>query len=366
MANVNVIASIVPNNIQSNGNSIANQEISKDTNELDYASVSEISNYLLEQAKHNNYKFSTIVFSSGLLFESEDILIVVGHGNFDSKGQYSIGDFSTNMITRLAKEKEKVALLSCFSSKIKLQNNLQLTYENEIDIKSAIGDLSTLLNWKPIYKFAPTNNILLDYFDPGDGGGGSYTQATIPFNGLRRAHSFLDGHIYWNLYSSTACTSLKNYMYANLGRLVEFTYTGTFLIEQGAGSGVYDLEYHTLTYDAWITKEGDMKHYMNYDDIERDNSDLGKYIKVKMEDLTEAYDVLGYEPFIDASNTFVTVLLETGLAFLGVWGLAALASKSAWGAIPGFAKVCLVVGIVLVVLAFIAALAVFIVSICWI
>ena len=69
LANTNVLNSIMPNNY-SNENQIKTEEnlIVSGSDELDFTSLDEISNYILNQAEYNDYKFTTVVYSSALLF----------------------------------------------------------------------------------------------------------------------------------------------------------------------------------------------------------------------------------------------------------------------------------------------------------
>ena len=114
-----------------------------------------------------------------MLFDSVDILIIIGHGHFDSSGCYYIGDYSEEWIQYYAQKKDTVALLGCYSAAVELSNNLQLTYQGRIDLLTAMNDLSELFEWTKMNAFLLAQNFYLhdlvpgDPGDPGGGGGGS-------------------------------------------------------------------------------------------------------------------------------------------------------------------------------------------------
>lgn len=363
-ANINVIASIVPSNIQANVSRKANQEISDDTNELDYTSVSEISNYLQEQAGYNDFKFSAIVYSAGLLFESEISLIVIGHGNFDTRGQYYIGDFSSKKISKIAEEKEMVALLSCYSSNVELENNLQLTYEEEIDIASAINELFKFLKWNQNAKFSPTNNIRLHDLDPGLGGGFDPNSPPAYFmNGYKMAQS---RSTYWNLRYESALISLTNYMLSNIGIRVEFSFSTTFYEEVSTDNWV--LKSHTATYDAWTFIEGDMKTYIKINNIVIDGSSKNKQISVKVDDLMVAVSQDGINGFLQTMQYLAGIF--AGIAGVFITGYIsvkiAIAVSTAAAALVGLATLCACLAIAFGFLTLYAIIACVVISLVWI
>lgn len=116
----------------------------------------EITSYLRTHAISNDFKFTTIVYSKGLLFLSDKTMIIIGHGNFDVYDQqFFIGDYSASQIQKLAEDKDTVALLACYSQMIALSGKQLLAYDNEIDLITAMDDLLELLQWeKKIRLFA--------------------------------------------------------------------------------------------------------------------------------------------------------------------------------------------------------------------
>lgn len=369
-ANLNAVVSIMPRNtMERDVKKVDNQTINTNTNEFDLKTLTEISNYIRIQADLNNFEISIMVYSSGLLFESDTSLIIIGHGYFDSKNQYFISDYSTNRIIRMAENKEVVALLSCYSSNIRIENNKLLTYNDKIDIESAMKDLFSLLDWTETYEFNPTRNFYLIELDPGGPGGDDdddLSDATIFVDGLRYAHSYLNGHLYWNLYYDSAIESLTNFMLNHKYRLVEFTFTGDFLIEQGHNTGIYELEYHTITYDAWCSIKSDTKTYVEIDDVKYDGVSKGKYYSIKADDLLEVLaDNAGQAGFLSTSMSLAAIFATIGGALIAAWAIFKVAARATAGFAP-LTKLCGILAIIAVSIAIILAISVWIVSICWI
>ncbi len=268
-ANINVITSITPANVYENidGNS-ENQNILTDYNDLDSNIILEISEYILNQANNFDFKISKIVYSAGLIIETQDTLIVIGHGYFDSDSQYFIGDYSKTNLVKMADSKDAVALLSCYSANVELENNKQLTFLNKIDVVSAMNELFVFLNWKETMKFIPTYNIQLFDLDPGGGNGWSLSNPPPNFNLLQRAHSF-DGdfHKYWNLLTASGIRSLSTYMMSHKYRTVDFTLKGEFLTQVTPNQNSYYINEITLKFDSWVHVESDMCDYIAIEEI---------------------------------------------------------------------------------------------------
>jgi hypothetical protein len=232
--------------------------------ELDYTSITEIDAFMRSAAKNNDYKFTRIYYSAALLYETKDALIVIGHGHFDSKGQYSIGDYNENEIHYLAKEKTIAILLACYSDIVILTNAKQLSFTNEIDVLTAMNELVTFLNWEVKNTFLPTNNIALHELDPGEGG--SYDPADVPvlFETKKEAYSGWDGS-YWDLSYETSIYLLSNWLLTHDCKVVLFTFEGEFLVE--LAPYYYVTEDYEITFKAWFKKELDLNDYLHMKDI---------------------------------------------------------------------------------------------------
>ncbi len=265
-ANITVIVSITPKSIQSNANETESRVIIDKTFDFDLITMTEISEFILTQVDNNNFGLTMIIYSSGLLFESDDTLIIFGHGHLNSENQYFIGDYSENSIYEMVKDKETVALLSCFSSNIKLTNDRQLTYETQIDLVSAMNDLITMLQWEKIASFLPSTNIQLFDLDPGPGGNGwSLSNPPPAFYKKRQAHTFDNYHRYWNLLTDSGIRSLSTYMLNNKWQKIEFTFEGEFLTEKTPNS--YYVKACNLKFDSFVITQSDVKDYFYIENI---------------------------------------------------------------------------------------------------
>jgi len=360
VANLQLISSVVPkHNWREPTEQVFEKKVSRnDAHELDYQTLVEVSEFILAAAEKNNYQFDCVVYSAALLFESEDALIIIGHGYFDSKQQYFIGDYSERAIQKMAHGRDIVALLACYSATIVLANKKQLTYQNSIDLLTAIKDLGNNLAWVQKSIFTPSQNILL--FDLESGGGGAIEDATIPWNGLRFARTGYDNGKIWNLWYDNAQILLKNFMLANQGIEVEFTLTGSYLIE--IATGTYQWYYHVLTYDAWLYMNSDDNIYLHIENIVKNDEKEKRIVDVKYKELSSLYTTQGYTPFITMTVLLCTLLCEIGLALLAPLGSALIKG----GAITGLIKVAAIIGVVFIVLAIITAIAVWIITITWI
>ncbi len=194
----------------------------------------------------------------GLLYETENSLIIIGHGYYDSNNQYYLADYSANRISRMAENKDFVALLACYSSNVILHNELALTYDNEVDLKSAVDDLLDVLDWDQHFAFIPSNNFMLFDLDPGPGAPGGITDA--PFsNGIKYIYSPSEG-LYWNLNTEAGFQGAGNWMFNNKYILVK-VYIANDYYKQIA-ENTYQLISGVATYDAWIIIQSDMNDYL--------------------------------------------------------------------------------------------------------
>jgi len=291
VANLQLISSVVPKyNWREPPGQVVEKVSKSNTCELNYQILIEISEYVLNTAEKNNYQFNCVVYSTALLFESEEVLIIIGHGHFDSKQQYSIGDYSAEKIYTLAQEKNVIALLACYSASLKFDNKKQLTYLDKIDLFTVMNDLCKFLSWMQATTYTSIENIILFDFDSGDSNGNQ--EPTYLMNGLRYAYSIHPeyGHkIYWNLYVDSARDALYNYMLGYKYILVIFYFSGNFLIEQPSGN--YELEYHCITYHAKIIIEGDMKNYLDLYNFEVDGAAKKRFAKkLKLDDINDIFE----------------------------------------------------------------------------
>ncbi|MCG3224146.1 MAG: hypothetical protein H7647_06745 [Candidatus Heimdallarchaeota archaeon] len=126
---------------------------------------------------------SSIYYSEAIVIETEEHLILFGHGSKDTK-QYSIGDISLSTIKNLAEDKEYVALISCYSSTVDLTNRQLLTFNGEVKFRIAIQALSSFLDLE-----LNTHRYRIDFalpipgpigLDPGGGGGGGDLPDPLP------------------------------------------------------------------------------------------------------------------------------------------------------------------------------------------
>ncbi|NHK32821.1 MAG: hypothetical protein FK730_15835 [Asgard group archaeon] len=357
--------------------------------ELDFKTTIELSNYLFSHAIFNHLQFTYVVFSAAILFETTDYLIVIGHGHLDSKNHFYIGDYSETIIKEYALDKKIVALLSCYSSMIELNNDVQLTYSHKIDLISAIDDLFSILQWMKNKEFTPTNNILL--FDPvfDNGGGAGSTSnlddAPIWINGLRYAHSYYDGHIYWNLKYDSAIRSLSNYMLYYKGRIVEFVFSGDFLMEHDENSGNFIKEYHTITFNGWVSVNSDTYNYVELREVKIDgNYHEKKKYTLKLEDLMLAIDEETYRSnVITALSAFAGVFGALAGVIAGVYfGFNSIANTAITAAgstaatvmtsvgwtlatVQSIMSVAFILGVVIFVIAILVSLTVVILAACW-
>ena len=369
-ANVNAIVSIMPINIvERDVERVDNKTTISDINEFDVKTLTEIADYISIQAAQNNFEISAMVYSSGLLFESDNSLIIIGHGHFSSNDQYFIADYSTNRISKMAENKEVVALLACYSNNIGLENDLQLTYADTIDLISAIQDLFNLLSWTESSQLNPIKNIRLFDLDPGPGG---YVEAVYLMNGVRYAHS---RNKVWNLYSGPARANLAAYMQNNKYTLVELTFSGIFAVEQGRNTGIYELEYHKVTYDTWLTIEGDTKTYLKITNVKHNGvrkRTMNRLIKLdKVNALLEAnFTGAG---LIGSLDHLGDIFLAIGIALLTSSTLLIIAAKTATSlaaavtaALIKLAAVALWFAVACFAIALMLAISCVILQLCWI
>jgi len=385
VANLQLISSVVPkyNWREPPGQVVEKKEFGTDSYGLDYQTLVEVSEFILGSAEQNNYQFDCVVFSAALLFESEDALIIIGHGHFNLEGQYSIGDYSASSIQKLANKKEFVALLACYSATIKLTNKKQLIYQNSIDLITAIEDLSDYFAWIQKNTFTLSQNIQL--FDLDSGGGNGLTDAPEFFTSLKYAFSVHPdyGDTYWNLNFESAMRSLSSYMMNYKYRRVEFTFTGTHYVELVPDSGNYVANSHSCTFNAWLSIEGDTQKYVQIRDVLVDGNDQKKDFSMKLEELMLALDEATYRSnVIAALGIFAGTFVAIGASFLA----AAISLKLAVGALAtsgtmattamvsagwtvaslsGLVTLCTVLGITCIVIAILTAITVVILAATW-
>jgi len=218
IANVQIVCSTVSSNSQSimQPVAIAEERIhhNVETFELDYQLLKGISDYLFSEATYNSFKITAISYSAALLFEGKNALIIIGHGYYNSKGQYFIGDFSEENIQMFAEEKELVALLACYSAEIDLTAPYQLKYRTRIDLLTAINDLCNFLGWHQKNAYLPVQNLYLFDLDPGQTGPSDFVETNF-FNDAFYAYAYhhLTGvYTTWNLKSASAIKMANDYL----------------------------------------------------------------------------------------------------------------------------------------------------------
>ena len=280
VANIQFLSSIVP---KSSANpidftTVVCQEQPQFTdNELGYRLTSEVYAFLQKAAVDNNFQITSTVFSAALLIESEDAIIIIGHGHFDSEGNYFIGSYSINQLQQLVVGKQIVALLACYSARIKLPNAIQLLYFNEIILKKAIDDLAMLLNWKLEQEFTPSTNVALSALDPGSGVNGWTINNPPPLFNKRKTAYCPEYCITWDLNSETAIQSLSIFLYDHHLTAIRLNYEGEFLIETPKGSGAYSIVTKSVQYDIWNSNPGGVWDYLNFANLKIDGVSKPQY-----------------------------------------------------------------------------------------
>jgi hypothetical protein len=362
-ANINIVASMIPEHAN-NGNSFienvfekkavsSGQTTATEFHELDATAILSLYRYLHEQAKANDFTFLRTTFSAGLVLQSDNTLIVIGHGILYSENRYYIADYSMSSIQELATNYEKVALLSCYSSNIALTTAQQLTYNKEIDLLTALEDLFSFLQWEKTTTFEPQKNILLNKnttvpdfqigdnqprngFDPGGGNGWSVENPPPMFNIKRQAYSYYEGHLYFNLWTDSGIIALSTYMLNHKWRLVKFTFKGNFIAKTNSNPNTYELSYQTITFDSYIHTEGDMKDYWRIQNIEINGvlqKKWGRQVKYdpKVDDIVDGMSTSGLSK--DACLGLIggaSIALATSLVTIG-----AIIIKAAFGIAAG-------------------------------
>lgn len=362
-ANINMVSSIIPKNGKRNyDNVIETQAVEIDTITLDYETVNEVFDYFKKQAMLNGYEETITVISSGLLFESENSLIIIGHGHFDSKNQYRIADYTSSRIKNLAEQKQIVALLGCYSNAIKLDNEIQLTYNGKINLRTAIYDLVDLLDWSVSHEFLPSVNIGLHYLDPGGSGNGwSISNPPPLFNTLKRAYCPVHD-IYWNLDTETGVRSLSTFMYNHLNTAIRLNYEGQFLTETSLGSNSYYLNDEAVQFDLWMSEEGGVWKYLNFANIKVNGVPKSSYTgSLKVFDIeSEMMTALGMTRQ-ESKYALAAIFGTLGIAFCTLgWQLIAYAIAASAGLLKVLAFVGgilgFLIGATLVIIALVACI----------
>lgn len=359
-ANINIIASIVPNNNHVYVSGKENQVIN-DTFALDYETVAEVFDYFMMQAKYNDFEQISTIISSGLIFESEKSLIVIGHGHFDSKNQYRIADYTANIIRSKAEQKQTVALLGCYSSFIKLDNEIQLTYSYKVNLESALHDLIILLDWSVSCEFNPSTNIQLIDLDPGGCNGWSISNPPPLYN-IRKEAYCPAFSITWNLNSETAIQALSTFMYNHYMTAFRLYYEGDFLKETSPGSNSYYIIREKVQFNLWISIPGGVWEYLNFANIRVNNVPKSSYTgSIKLFDIeSEMMNVFGMtyqESKYALAGIFGTIGM--GMLALGCSVIAwAIDATVKWLAILAYigGALAVLLGIVLVIIALVATI----------
>jgi len=319
-ANINMIASILPKNEGLNfDNLIEAQPTDNDLYTLEYEIIDEVYDYFIKQADLNGFENICTFISSGLVFESDNSLIVIGHGYFDSRNQYKIADYTSGQIKNLAEQKQIVALLGCYSNVIELDNEIQLKYCSIINLETAINDLINLLDWSVSYKFLPTTNIQLFDFDPGGSGNGwSISNPPPAFNIKRMAYSQEYG-IYWDLSTDTGVQALSDFLLNHLNSVVKITLKGEFLEEISPNSNTFTVSTQEVKYATWISNPGGVWKYLNIE-----NTKINGVSKPSFNGCLKVYDlvdnlqsILGLSTYSEAAFYLAVIFIPAGVAIAG-------------------------------------------------
>ncbi len=349
IANLSTVVSIMPKSTtERDVVKVDNKTTITNANEFDIKTLTEIADYISIQAAQNDFEISAMVYSSGLLFESDNSLIIIGHGHFSSNNQYFIADYSENNIHEMANDKETVALLSCYSSNIKLVNERQLTYDTQIDLITVMNDLSTILQWEKTASFSPCKNIQLIDLDPGDSGNGGFNPNLAPrrlVNGVKSATSY---STIWNLNYESAAISLTNYMLGNIGIRVEFSFSTTFYEE--LSSGDWQLKYHTATYDAWSHIEGDMKTYIKITNIKIDAISKNDEISITVDELMVAISKDGKTGLLETMGQLAGIFAGVFVVFMTGYISCEIAIAVGAASLAGLSYLCACLAVLFVFL----------------
>ncbi|NHK32575.1 MAG: hypothetical protein FK730_14575 [Asgard group archaeon] len=315
-SNINFIASIIPKNeIERSENKVDNHVVNDNEFDLGYEIILEIDTYFRKEANNNNFKIRNTVYSTGLKFEIGDSLVIIGHGYFDKDYQYCIADYTTNEIIQLARNKEWVALLACYSSNVELENELPLTYNGQVNLQTAVTDLITLLGWYQSSKYTPLKNIILDYFDPGGGGGGG---GSVPefSEGLKYAYTGWGGGYYWNLNTEAGFLGVGNFLIANRGIMVNVFISNYYYEEISEGS--YQLIIGETTFNAWVIRKSDMQNYIHMEDFVIDGESNNDEYEGKLNDIKDVLDddVFLAGVVVSAAFALAAVLTTVGVTLI--------------------------------------------------
>ncbi len=319
-ANLSTVVSIMPKHeMQMIKSKVENQVVDDIDNDFGYELVLQIDTYFRREADFNKIKISTSVYSTGILFEIDNSLIIIGHGYYDSNNQYYIADYSANRISQMAENKEFVALLACYSDNIDLVNELTLTYEGKIDLKSAVNELIKILDWNQNSKFIPIKNIRLFDLDPGGGGGPVLSRHYQ--NGICYAYTGADDGHYWNLNTQAGFYGAGNWLMSHKGYIAE-VYVSDYYYEK-IGENTYNLVFSETTYITKVTTKSDTLDYLNMDDIVINGESINDHYETKINGLIIVLDndqiLAGI--VITAVFALVSTLVTVGATLLKV-GLA--------------------------------------------
>ncbi len=307
------------NNIPSE---ITSDDFSIESIPSDSLSLLDASNYIIQHAIINNFAITSVSYSSTMLIETKDSLIVIGHGFFNSQNQFYIGKYSEIQIQSFASNKDFVALLSCYSSNIKLNNEIHLTFPNEIDIISAINELFTLLEWEKIAEFTPIENRKLFDLHPGVGGGSEDYVSTTFFTDDFYAYTYhpLTGqYTYWSLRSKTAIYSINAFLRTYQNHRVYVIGSGefTFHTEKSYFYGLLKTtsiryEYHKFYCRVWTKYEGG-KLYTCINNFIMDDSYMENNPSLWKMSNEEAANLFN----INSIDAYYTSLIKTALVIAG-------------------------------------------------
>ncbi|MHA1630216.1 MAG: hypothetical protein ACTSXA_10485 [Candidatus Heimdallarchaeota archaeon] len=314
VANIQVLSSISPKDATNPIDFTVVKQVESQfmDNELGYRLTLEVYTFLQKVATDNNFQITSTVFSAALLIENEDLLIIIGHGHFDIKGNYFIGTYSVNQIQQFAAKKKFVALLACFSVTVQLENAIQLVYSDTVTIKTAINDLIRVLNWESTFVFNPSINFSLFDLDSGYGGmNPAYS------NGIKYAYTGYDIGYYWDLNTEAGFLGVGNWMMAHKGILVK-VYISNNYYEQIA-ENTWQLISGVISYDAWVIRKSDLGDYLHIENlVVYGDTSKKKYDDIKIKSIKDVLenDVFWAGAIITFAVALATILTQIGILLL--------------------------------------------------
>ncbi|UJG43975.1 MAG: hypothetical protein K9W46_02035 [Candidatus Heimdallarchaeum endolithica] len=233
--NIYMSGETIPNNIDTGyiendrSNPITSTKNEFDVfSKVEYDTCSKVAWYIVEILSKRGIETS-ILFSKAIVISSDSILIVIGHGYLKGE-QYYIGDFSSNMITKLSIGKKYIALLACYSSLINLKNEYMLVYDSITTLQASVNDLISFLGFNCNYEAIIPSIKLFSLDSGGSDEGGSDGENFFEF---MIASTYYDGvFLRYDLNSENSANQYGNFIRAHPGVIFEINCGGDITIAE--------------------------------------------------------------------------------------------------------------------------------------